>query len=97
MSGVLRISAQKEQDPINRIFFTAVALTLSGVTKLVTFEVEGSLAPTRMGDKPILGFAATGTIQRSDFNFASKYPTLILGDEIKFTIDAEADNVPKPL
>lgn len=66
-------------------------LTLAGVTKLVTLEVEGTTAPTRMGSKLILGFAATGTIKRSDFDFASKYPTLILGDEIKFTIDAEAD------
>ncbi len=67
-------------------------LTLAGVTKLVTFEVEGATAPTKMGPKLILGFAATGTILRSDFNFAPKYPTVILGDEIKFTIDAEADN-----
>lgn len=66
-------------------------LTLAGVTKMVTLEVEGSTAPTKMGSKLILGFAATGTIVRSDFNFAPKYPTLILGDEIKFTIDAEAD------
>ena len=66
-------------------------LTLAGVTKLVTLEVEGSTKPTTMGSKLILGFAATGTIKRSDFNFASKYPVLILGDEIKFTIDIEAD------
>ena len=66
-------------------------LTLAGVTKLVTLEVEGATTPVKMGPKLILGFAATGTILRSDFNFASKYPTLILGDEIKFTIDAEAD------
>jgi polyisoprenoid-binding protein YceI len=66
-------------------------LTLAGVTKLVTFEVEGATTPAKMGSKLILGFAVTGTILRSDFNFASKYPTLILGDEIKFTIDAEAD------
>jgi hypothetical protein len=52
------------------------------VTKLVTFEVEGATTPVRMDPKLILGFAATGTIMRSDFNFASKYPTLILGDEI---------------
>jgi polyisoprenoid-binding protein YceI len=69
-------------------------LTLAGVTKSVTLEVDGPTAPTKMGSKLILGFAATGTILRSDFNFASKYPTMILGDEIKFTIDAEADKTP---
>ncbi len=66
-------------------------LTLAGVTKLVTFEVEGATTPAKIGPKLILGFAATGTILRSHFNFASKYPALILGDEIKFTIDAEVD------
>jgi len=66
-------------------------LTLAGVTKSVTLEVEGQTEPTKMGTKLILGFAATGTIKRSDFNFASTYPTLILGDKIRFTIDAEAD------
>ncbi len=45
-----------------------------------------------MGNKGIIGFEATGTLKRSDFNFAQKYPTVILSDEIKFTIDAEADS-----
>jgi polyisoprenoid-binding protein YceI len=66
-------------------------LTLAGVTKTVTFSVEEQATPVQMGSKLILGFAATGTIRQSDFNFAPKYPTLILGDEIQFTIDAEAD------
>lgn len=65
-------------------------LTLAGVTKSVTLVVDGPTPPTRMG-KLIIGFAATGIIKRSDFNFAPKYPTAILGDEIKFTIDVEAD------
>jgi polyisoprenoid-binding protein YceI len=65
--------------------------TLASLTQLVTFEVKGATAPAKMGLRLILGFAATGTILRSDFNFALKCPTLILGDEIKFTIDAEAD------
>jgi polyisoprenoid-binding protein YceI len=65
-------------------------LTLAGVTKSVTLTVDGPTPPTRMG-KLIIGFAATGILKRSDFNFASKYPTAILGDEIRFTIDAEAN------
>jgi polyisoprenoid-binding protein YceI len=65
-------------------------LTLAGITKSVTLTVDGPTPPAHMG-KLIIGFVATGMIKRSDFNFASKYPTAILGDEIKFTIDAEAD------
>jgi polyisoprenoid-binding protein YceI len=65
-------------------------LTLAGVAKSVTLLVDGPTPPTRMG-KLIIGSAATGTRKRSDFNFAPKYPIAILGDEIKFTIDAEAD------
>jgi polyisoprenoid-binding protein YceI len=59
-------------------------LTLNGITKIVTLDVEGPTPPTKMG-KLIIGFAATGTVKRSDFNFAPKYPVAILGDEIKFT------------
>ena len=66
-------------------------LTLAGITKPVTLTVDGPTAPTRMGGKLIIGFAASGIIHRSDFNFAPKYPTLILGDDIRFTIDVEAD------
>jgi polyisoprenoid-binding protein YceI len=67
-------------------------LTLAGVTKSVALEVDGPTPPARnMGAKLVIGFAATGVIKRSDFNFAPKYSTVILGDEIKFTIDAEAD------
>ena len=67
-------------------------LTLAGVTRPVTLSVEGPTAATKMGNKTILGFEASGTIKRSDFNFAAKYPAVILGDEIKFTIDVEADS-----
>jgi polyisoprenoid-binding protein YceI len=65
-------------------------LTLVGITRSVTLAVDGPTPPTKMG-KLIIGFAATGTLKRGDFIFAPKYPTAILGDEIKFTIDVEAD------
>ena len=67
-------------------------LTLSGITKTVTLTVDGPTTPAKMGNKLIMGFEATGTLKRSDFDFAPKYPTAILGDEIKFTIDVEADS-----
>jgi polyisoprenoid-binding protein YceI len=44
-----------------------------------------------MGANLVIGLSATGSLKRSDFNFAPKYPTAILGDEIKLTIDVEAD------
>jgi polyisoprenoid-binding protein YceI len=65
-------------------------LKLAGVTKSVTLMVDGPTPPTKMG-KLIIGFTATGTLKRSDFAFAPKYPAVILGDEIKFIIDLEAD------
>jgi plastocyanin len=30
-------------------------------------------------------------VKRSDFNFAPKTPTIALGDEVRFTLDVEAD------
>ena len=67
-------------------------LTLAGVTKPVTLDVDGPTAPQKgMGGKTVIGLSATGTVKRSDFNFAPKYPAAMLGDEVKITIDVEAD------
>ena len=39
----------------------------------------------------ITGLSATGSLKRSDFNFGQKSPaSAAIGDDIKFTIDAEA-------
>jgi polyisoprenoid-binding protein YceI len=67
-------------------------LTLAGVTKSVTLTVDGPTAPQKgMGGKTVIGLSATGTVKRNDFNFASKYSSLVLGDDVKFTIDVEAN------
>jgi polyisoprenoid-binding protein YceI len=67
-------------------------LTLAGVTKSVTLAVDGPTAPQKgMGGKQVIGLSATGTVKRSDFNFAPKMPTMALGDEVKITIDVEAN------
>jgi polyisoprenoid-binding protein YceI len=66
-------------------------LTLAGVTKPVTLDVDGPSPPQKgQGGKLVTGFEATGIVKRSDFNFGSKFPAAMLGDDIKFTIDAEA-------
>jgi polyisoprenoid-binding protein YceI len=67
-------------------------LTLAGVTKSVTLDVDGPTAPQKgMGGKMVIGLSATGAIKRSDFNFAPKMPSLALGDEVQITIDVEAN------
>ncbi len=67
-------------------------LTLNGVTKSVTLEVDGPTAPQKgMGGKMVIGLSAKGTVKRSDFHFGQKYAPPILGDEVPFTIDVEAD------
>ena len=67
-------------------------LTLAGVTKPVTLDVDGPTAPQKgMGGKTVIGLSATGTVKRSDFSFAPKYPATMLGDEVRITIDVEAD------
>lgn len=67
-------------------------LTLNGVTKPVTLDVDGPAPPQKgMGGKTVSGFSATGAIKRSDFNFGPKYAPPALGDEVKFTIDIEID------
>lgn len=67
-------------------------LTLTGVTKSVTLDVDGPTSPIKgMGGKMVIGFSATGTLKRSDFNFGSKYGSAMLGNDVPFTIDVEAD------
>ena len=67
-------------------------LTLNGVTKSVTLDVDGPAPPQKgMGGKTVSGFSATGMIKRTDFNFGAKYSAPMLGDDVKFTIDVEID------
>jgi polyisoprenoid-binding protein YceI len=67
-------------------------LTLAGTTKSVTLNVDGPTAPQKgMGGKMVIGLSASGTLKRSDFNFAPKMPAAMLGDEIQITIDVEAN------
>jgi polyisoprenoid-binding protein YceI len=72
-------------------------LTIHGVTKEVTLDVEGPSAPVkqpgRQGTLLRTGAAATTTINRRDFGLS--YNRLVeatpsVGDEIKITIDIEA-------
>jgi polyisoprenoid-binding protein YceI len=66
-------------------------LTLAGVTKSVTLDVDGPTAPQKgMGGKLVTGLSATGKLKRSDFNFGSKFGEPMLSDEVQFTIDLEA-------
>jgi polyisoprenoid-binding protein YceI len=65
-------------------------LTLHGVTKPVTLQVEGPTGPVRgMDKKPHSGFSATTTIKRTDFGIAASFPRSVVGDEVKLLIDLD--------
>jgi len=65
-------------------------LTLHGVTKPVVLQVEGPTGPvTGMDRKPHAGYSATATIARTDFGIGGKFPSAILGDQVKLTIDLD--------
>ena len=65
-------------------------LTLHGVTKPVVLEVEGPSAPVQgMDHKPHAGFSATTTISRTAFGIGTKFPSAILGDDVKLTIELD--------
>jgi polyisoprenoid-binding protein YceI len=66
-------------------------LTLHGITKPVTLDVEGPSGPVQgMDHKPHSGFSATTTIKRSDFGLAPKMPAAMLGDDVKLQIELDA-------
>lgn len=65
-------------------------LTLRGVTRPVVLDVEGPTGPiSGMDHKPHQGFSATTTISRLAFGIGSKYPSGIIGDQVKLTIDMD--------
>lgn len=67
-------------------------LTLAGVTKQVTLDVDGPVAPQKGAQGGLVsGFSASTTIRRSDFNFGTKFAPPMIGDEVKITIDVEMD------
>ena len=64
-------------------------LTLNGVTKPVTLEVDLRKAAAHpMTQKPAVGFVAEGEIKRSDFNLGMLAPAV--SDEMEIRISVEA-------
>ena len=66
-------------------------LTLHGVTKPVVLDVEGPSTPVEgaMDHKPHSGFSATTTINRKDYGIGPNFPSAMVGDEVKLTIEME--------
>ncbi|QDH74261.1 YceI family protein [Brevundimonas sp. M20] len=63
-------------------------LTLRGVTKPVTIEVEFNQAGPSMGNTYKAGFDGEATIKRSDFGITYGIP-MGLGDEVKLHLEGE--------
>lgn len=66
-------------------------LTINGVTKSVTLDLDGPTAPQTNQGRAISGFSASGRLSRKEFGFGAKYSAPIIGDEVKFTVDVEID------
>jgi polyisoprenoid-binding protein YceI len=66
-------------------------LTIHGITKSVTLNVDGPTPPQTMQGKTVSGFSATGMVSRKDYNIGAKYGPAMLGDDVKVTIDVEID------
>ena len=64
-------------------------LTIHGVTKQVTVNVDGPSAPVKMGPNMRRGLSATTTINRKDFGVGSAPSSAAVGEQIKIDIDAE--------
>jgi polyisoprenoid-binding protein YceI len=67
-------------------------LTLAGITKSVTLDLDGPSIPQTDRGITKSGFSATGTLSRKAFNFGQSSPlNTAIGDEIRFSIDVEID------
>jgi len=68
-------------------------LTIHGVTKEVTLDVEGPSAAIKQGQSLRTGATATTTINRKDFGLSYSRmveATPMVSDDVKITIDVEA-------
>lgn len=65
-------------------------LTLHGVTKEVTMDlVYRGTTENPMSKAKTAGFKLTGTLNRSDFNIGSNFPTAIISDQVIIEADGE--------
>jgi polyisoprenoid-binding protein YceI len=64
-------------------------LTIKGVTKEVTLDVDGPSAPIKAGPNQRRGLSASTSVNRKDFGVGAKVPSAVVGEEIKIQIDTE--------
>jgi polyisoprenoid-binding protein YceI len=65
--------------------------TLHGITKPVVLDVEGPSSPAEsmMDHKTHSGFSATTTISRTAYGIGATFPSALVGDDVKLTIELE--------
>jgi polyisoprenoid-binding protein YceI len=65
--------------------------TLHGITKPVVLDVEGPSTPAEsmMDHKTHSGFSATTTISRTAYGIGATFPSALVGDDVKLTIELE--------
>ena len=57
-------------------------LTFHGITKTATLNVIATQAIRPYDNKTVLGFKATGEINRTDFDIATSTPNAVLSDAV---------------
>jgi polyisoprenoid-binding protein YceI len=65
--------------------------TLHGVTKPIVLDVEGPSTPVQNGmdHKLHSGFTATTTLSRTAYGIGNSFPSALVGDDVKLTIEVE--------
>ncbi|NGO70828.1 YceI family protein [Streptomyces boncukensis] len=68
-------------------------LTLRGVTRPVTLDVELNGFGTGMDGKPAIGLSASTEINRSDFGVTAGPAGAVVGEAVRITLEIEANQV----
>ena len=65
--------------------------TLHGVTKPIVLDVDGPATPIENGmdHKLHSGFTATTTLSRTAYGIGTAFPSALVGDDVKLTIELE--------
>ena len=64
-------------------------LTIKGITKQVTLNVEVFGTSKNMSGNEVVGLELSGKINRKDFDIASNTPNVALGEEVRLSISIE--------
>jgi len=85
----MRFKSNQIKQIDGKTFLVTGDLSLHGVSKSIDLIMVHNGSFTDKENKIVSGITVSGNILRSDFNFGSKFPIAMIGDQVSITVNAE--------